>query len=135
MVLEAKVYKSGKFWISEAPALNAMTQGESKTDALDMLKDWIRSALNNPRYPVRIETEDAQLTVHIPTSPEVVSLVLKRLRERRGLTVREAARILGFKSHNAYAQYERGTIEPKLSQLERFLQELQGKTELKIKVG
>jgi predicted RNase H-like HicB family nuclease len=135
MVFEGSVYKSGKFWISEAPVLDAMTQGHSKADAIEMLKDWIRSILDRPHYKIEIEDKGQNLIISLPTSPEVISLVLVRMRERMGLTVREAAKLLGFKSHNAYAQYERGIIEPKLSQLERFLQELQGETELKIKIG
>lgn len=134
MVFEAKVYKSGKFWISEAPVLDAMTQGTTKAEAIEMLKDWIRSALDQP-VKVEIKESGNSLLVSAPTTPQLTSLVLKRLRERMGLTVREAAKLLGFKSHNAYAQYERGTIEPKLSQLERILEEMNGKTELKIRFG
>ncbi len=134
MVFEAKVYKSGKFWISEAPVLDAMTQGTTKAEAIEMLKDWIRSALDQP-VKVEIKESGNSLLVSAPTTPQLTSLVLKRLRERMGLMVREAAKLLGFKSHNAYAQYERGTIEPKLSQLERILEEMNGKTELKIRFG
>ncbi len=45
MELEARVWKDGKFWLIEVPALDLMTQGKSRKDALDMAKDAILGLL------------------------------------------------------------------------------------------
>ena len=51
-----------------------------------------------------------------------MSLLLRRQRERSGLSLAEAAARLGAKSRNAYARYERGTSVPTLDKLTELLQ-------------
>jgi transcriptional regulator with XRE-family HTH domain len=52
----------------------------------------------------------------------MISLLLRRQRERSGLSLAEAAERLGAKSRNAYARYERGTSMPTLEKLTELLQ-------------
>lgn len=133
MVLEGRVFKDKSLWLSEIPALDAMTQGRSKKEAIEMVADWIRSIINDPNLEVSVIERQGLLFVELPVTAPVIALLLQKNRERQGLSVREMAERLGFKSHNAYAQYERGKVEPSLSQLERFLNETE--RPFKIKVG
>jgi DNA-binding XRE family transcriptional regulator len=52
-----------------------------------------------------------------PDRLPLISLFLRRQRERSGLSLSEAAERLGAKSRNAYARYERGTSMPSLEKL------------------
>ena len=38
-----KVYKDGKFWLTEVPILDAMTQGHTRKEALAMIEDLLES--------------------------------------------------------------------------------------------
>jgi transcriptional regulator with XRE-family HTH domain len=52
---------------------------------------------------------------------KLVALMLRRLRGREGLSVREVAKRLGSASPNAYAQYETGRVAPSMDTLTRLL--------------
>lgn len=122
MILEARVFKNGKEWLAECPDLDALTQGKSKGQATAMLKDWVRSMLNDPQYKVGVEAgDDGRLLLKIEPSAKFFALLLQRTREKHHMSVRAVAELLGFKSHNSYAQYERGKTEPSVSQFEKFL--------------
>jgi len=51
----------------------------------------------------------------------LLALLLRRLRERQGLTLAEAAERLGQRSKNAYARYEQGRAMPTVEKLEQLL--------------
>ena len=51
----------------------------------------------------------------------LVSLLLRRQRERSGLSLADAAARLGARSRNAYARYERGTSLPTIEKLDALL--------------
>ena len=51
----------------------------------------------------------------------MISLLLRRQRERSGLSLVEAAARLGAKSRNAYARYERGTSVPTVEKVNELL--------------
>jgi transcriptional regulator with XRE-family HTH domain len=48
--------------------------------------------------------------------------LLRRQREKSGLSLAEAAERLGAKSRNAYARYERGTSVPTVEKLTELLE-------------
>ena len=50
-----------------------------------------------------------------------MKLLLRRQREKRGLTLGEAAQRLRQKSRNAYARYEQGKTAPSIEKLEELL--------------
>ncbi len=39
--MEGKIWKDGKFWLVEVPALDAMTQGKTRKEALSMIEDLV----------------------------------------------------------------------------------------------
>jgi predicted RNase H-like HicB family nuclease len=123
MRLHGRVYKDGKFWLAEVPLLDAMTQGRTRKDALAMVADLLETLENRPDFTVHIHPgKHEAFEVSAADTRGLMSLVLRRQRERSGLSLAEAAVRLGAKSRNAYARYERGASVPTLDKLTELLQ-------------
>ena len=129
MEMEGKIWKDGKFWLVEVPALDAMTQGKTRKEALDMVedlvfemtksyfedevgKDFIVTVLDYKKNGIGVTANDNRL---------FLALSLRRQRDKSGSTVREASERLGSKSPNAYAQYERGKSSISVDKYEELL--------------
>lgn len=113
MRLFGNVYEDGKFWLVEVPLLDAMTQGHTKREALQMAKDLVESLANRPGFSAVVHPGDeGDFEVSSTDVRGMIGLVLRRQRERSGLSLAQAAQRLGVKSRNAYARYERGTSVP-----------------------
>jgi len=129
MEMEGKIWKDKKFWLVEVPSLDAMTQGRTKVEALEMIKDLIKEMLIN-YFPDSIDTD---LEIHVENCKNgffvvttnnnslILALSLRRQREKSGSTVREVSGRLGSKSPNAYAQYEKGRVRISLEHYEKLL--------------
>ena len=117
-----KVYKDGKFWLVEVPILDAMTQGRTRIEALAMIKDLLESLVNRPGFSVTVYSKSGELEVTSSDPRGLISLFLRRQRERSGLSLAQAAERLGAKSRNAYARYERGSSMPGLDKLTELYQ-------------
>jgi predicted RNase H-like HicB family nuclease len=130
MELEGKVWKDGKFWLVEVPAIDVCTQGRTRKEALMMIEDAIMELMSE--YFQAVEIKDIKLEildheknifgVKASNNNLMLSFSLIRQRELSKSTVREVAERLGSKSPNAYAQYERGKMRITLDQYERLLQ-------------
>ncbi len=122
MKLPGKCWKDGKFWLIEVPALDLMTQGETKREALLMIKDAIQSLINKDNVDVQVEPlKDGEFIVGCSEPKFLISLMLKRQRSVQNLTIQEVVDGLGMSSKNAYAQYEQGKHEPTMSKISQFL--------------
>lgn len=129
MELEGKIWKNKKHWLVKVPSLNTMTQGETREEALFMIKDAIIEFI---KYYFEDEMEGFELTVNdykksvigitANNNKLLLALSLRKQREKSGSTVREASKRLGSKSPNSYAQYEKGRTRISLDQYERLLQ-------------
>jgi predicted RNase H-like HicB family nuclease len=129
MELEGRLWKSGKFWLVEVPAIDVMTQGRSREEAKKMIADAI-DGLISCYFPN--ESLDLEITVieykkgiiGISTSNNSLMLAfsLRRQREASKSTIREVSERLGSNSPNAYARYEKGRTRISLDQYERLLQ-------------
>jgi transcriptional regulator with XRE-family HTH domain len=51
----------------------------------------------------------------------MISLLLRRQRQKSGLSLKQAAERLGAKSRNAYARYEQGVAVPTVAKLDELL--------------
>lgn len=130
MELEGKVWKDGKFWLVEVPAIDVCTQGRTRKEALMMIEDAIMELMSEYFQVVEIKDIKLEILDHeknifgVKTSNNnlMLSFSLIRQRELSKSTVREVAERLGSKSPNAYAQYERGKMRITLDQYERLLQ-------------
>jgi predicted RNase H-like HicB family nuclease len=129
MEMEGKIWRDGKFWLVEVPALDAMTQGKTRKEVLGMVKDLVfemaKSYFENEverdfsvtvidykKHVIGVTTSDNRL---------LLALALRRQREKSGSTVREASKRLGSESPNAYAQYERGRTSISVDKYEALL--------------
>ena len=118
-----KVYKDGKFWLADMPLLDAMTQGHTRKETFVMVKDLLETLVNRPGFSVTVHPgkhSDFEVSSNDPRC--LISLFLRRQRERSGLSLSDAAERLGAKSRNAYARYERGTSMPSLEKLVELYQ-------------
>ena len=123
MRLHGRVYKDGKFWLAEVPMLDAMTQGRTCKEALAMVADLLETLANRPGFSVQVHPGKHEgFEVSATDIRGLISLLLRRQRERSGLSLAEAAARLGAKSRTAYARYERGTSVPTLDKLTALLQ-------------
>lgn len=118
-----KVYRDGKFWLAEVPLFDAMTQGHTRKEAYDMAADLLESLANRTGFRVTVHPgKHGEFEVSSNEPRILISLFLRRQRERSGLTLSEAAERLGAKSRNAYARYEQGTSMPSLEKLTELYQ-------------
>lgn len=136
MVLEAKIYKDGKFWLAEIPVLDAMTQGHSKLEAEKMLESLLHDMVEAKAFKASVSEESkGQYLIETSHDAEVYRLILKRQRAKSGLTIRDVAAILHCKSPNAYAAYENGKREPGLSMVFRLLEAVGKQDHPKVRIG
>jgi hypothetical protein len=123
MRLHGHVYKDGKFWLAEVSMLDTMTQGRTRKEALAMVADLLESLANRPGFSVQVHPgKHEAFEVSAGDTRVLMSLLLRRQRERSGLSLAEAAARLGAKSRNAYARYEQGAAMPTLDKLTELLQ-------------
>jgi predicted transcriptional regulator len=116
------IKKDGKFWLVEIPAFDAVTQGRTKREAFEMAEDLIETmagvrGFRATVYPTGGETFE----IGANRVGVLLALLLRRQRERQGLTLAEAAERLGQRSRNAYARYEQGRAMPTVEKLEQLL--------------
>jgi hypothetical protein len=122
MRFAGRVYKEGKFWLAELPILDAMTQGRTRPEAFAMVADLLETLVDRPGFTVQVHPgADDHFEVSAPDMGPLISLLLRRQRQRSGLSLADAAARLGAKSRNAYARYERGTSLPTLAKLDALL--------------
>jgi len=142
MEIEAILKKDGKFWIVEIPALDAMTQGKTRKDALFMLEDLIKEMIftyfpdMSQKFKIFL-TDRKENIIGISSNDNrlMLALSLRKQREKSGLTVRQASRKLGSDFPNAYAQYERGKTRISLDKYEALLYAANPNTQLHLRIS
>ena len=122
MRFPGRIRKDAKFWLAEIPAFDALTQGRTKREAFAMAGDLIETMANARGFRVTVYPTGAE-TFEIGANRVgvLLALLLRRQRERQGLTLAEAAERLGQRSKNAYARYEQGRTMPTVEKLEQLL--------------
>jgi len=122
MRFPGRIKKDGSVWLVEVPAFDAVTQGRTKREAFAMARDLIETmagvrGFRATVYPTGGETFE----IGANRIGVLLALLLRRQRERQGLTLAEAAARLGQRSKNAYARYEQGKTMPTVEKLEELL--------------
>ncbi len=136
MKLEGKIWKDGKFWLIEIPFLDLATQGKNKKDAFFMIKDALEILINNNKFKSQvIPTAGDTFYIESPTMNILIPFILKRLRQKNHLTIREVADRLGHKSHTAYARYETGQVRASLDKFAEYVKAIDEDNDLILKVG
>src|ERR671924_1548035 len=122
MRFPGRLTRDGKHWLAEVPVFDAMTQGRTRAEALDMIADWFASMADRPRVAVRVvNARGADFEIAAADTRAIISLLLRRQRQKSGLSLAAVAERLGAKSRNAYARYEQGTTVPTIDKLAELL--------------
>ncbi|MEA2327882.1 MAG: antitoxin HicB [Thermoanaerobaculia bacterium] len=122
MRFEGKLVRDGRFWLAEIPLLDAMTQGRTRKEALEMIGDWLKTMIDRPGFCVSVYPRGArEFEVSGSDAGAMTALLLRRRREASGASLREMASRLGESSRNAYSRYERGDAVPTLAKLDALL--------------
>ena len=100
-----------------------MTQGYTRKEALAMVEDLLETLADHAGFSVDVHAgKGGEFEVSSTDTRTMTSLLLRRQRQRSGLSLAEVAQRLGAKSRNTYARYERGTSAPSMEKLEELLQ-------------
>ena len=122
MRFSGKIYKDGKFWLAEIPILDAMTQGYTRKEALEMAVDMVETMANQAGFRVEVFLGPGdEFEIGASDTKSLISLLLQRKRELSGLSLSQAAERLGASSRNAYARYEQGRSVPTVTKLNELL--------------
>jgi hypothetical protein len=118
MRLAGRIWKEGRYWLAEVPMLDAMTQGRTRPEALRMAADLISTMANKKGFEVRAYPgPNGAFEIGTPDAAALVAIMLRRQREKHGLSLSEVARRLGAHSKTAYARYEQGRSVPTVEKL------------------
>lgn len=125
-MFKGRYWKEGRFWIIEVPALNIITQGKTKKDALEMIADAIESLVNIKGFKAGVK-ETGKHEFLISSSPinPLIALFFKRQRLKKGLTIDDMRNRLHTKSRNEYYQYEQGKSAPGIEKILKILKALE----------
>ena len=133
MRFQGKIYKDGKFWLAEIPILEAMTQGHTRKEALEMVADMVETMANKKGFKAEVVLgSGGNFEVGSKDLKPLISLLLQRKRELSNLSLAQAAERLGASSRNAYARYEQGRSVPTVVKLNELLNAVCPNTDLVI---
>lgn len=122
MRFSGRVFRAGRLWAVEVSALGVVSQGRTRRDALDMIRDAIRSLVNEPGFDVQVYPGGPdRFEIAGSNDARLVALLLRRKRLHAGLTLSQVAERLGSRSPNAYARYEQGRAMPTVQKLSELL--------------
>jgi DNA-binding XRE family transcriptional regulator len=122
MRLAGRVWKEGRHWLAEVPLLDALTQGRTRAGALRMLADLVETMADRGGLVVQVYPGDGdELEIGTSDVAALVAVMLRRQRERHGLSLAEVAHRLGARSKTAYARYEQGRSVPSVEKLFELL--------------
>jgi predicted RNase H-like HicB family nuclease len=131
MEFEGKAWKDEKssWWLVEVSFLDVMTQGRTRKEALEMIKDAILELLKDTYGDP--EVRKLRLSVHLYEEGVIgigasddkllFALGLKRQRLKSGSSIRDVMKRLKSNSPNAYARYERAQVRPTLEKYAELL--------------
>jgi len=122
MQFQGRLYKDGRWWLAEVPVFDAMTQGRTRKDALEMIADWFVSVVGQRGFSVQVhDGGGSDFAVSSDDSRTMIRVLLQRQRQKSGLTLAQVAQRLGARSRNAYARYEQGVSVPTVAKLDELL--------------
>ena len=116
-----QVFKAGKYWAIEIPILDIATQGRTKKEAYEMIADAVASLVNKNDFEVRVfGTKGRVFEIGASDQGALTALLLRRMRQKAGLSLEEVAARLGSKSPNSYARYEQGRSVPSVAKFAKL---------------
>ena len=122
MQIAGRIWKEGKYWAVECPTLDAHTQGTSRRDGLEMIKDWVREMSNAPDLDVEVTlVGDEAFTLAFSDPGPILGLIVAQQRNVAGKTLQEVADEIGNGNRSAIKQAESGRSELGISRLVQIL--------------
>jgi len=130
MIFEATVEKvktagSENLWVSSFPIIGIQERGESRDVAIQSLLRAIETQLScvDERREIQgLKWQESGKSTGIQSKDLVlfVSLILRFLRVRSALSIRDVAKAMDNRTPRSYAQYEDGSRLPKMETLEKL---------------
>jgi len=124
MYFEVRITKQDSHWLIEAPAFDVITQAKTKKEAALMLKDAIELLVDEDGFEVKVTRNKNISYLSANNKAILIALLLRRQRQKAGLTLLEIAERMGSKSPNAFARYEQGKAKPTVSKLTELIEAL-----------
>ena len=88
MRVQGRIFKDGGFWLAEVPILDAMTQGTSEEDAMDMVKDMVETLADRPGFSVTVDSRgDGTIELGSDDVRGLEALIQSRQRTRSGVSL------------------------------------------------
>jgi hypothetical protein len=126
--IQGHITKSGKWYVVHLPALNGSTQARTRSEFLVMAADYVRCTVPPIGAPQGTEVaavakwRDKQTFEVECSRPELlVAAILRQMRSKADMSLRDVAVQLGIKSVNAYARFETGKSVPTVAKLDELL--------------
>jgi len=122
MRLAGRIRREGRHWLAEVPMLDALTQGRTRAEAFEMVADLVATMAPVDAFKVEVfpgRGEDFE--IGSADAAGLVATMLRRQREKHGLSLSDVARRLGARSKTAYARYEQGRSVPTVGKLFELL--------------
>jgi hypothetical protein len=122
MRFRGRIWKDGTTWLIEIPLLDALTQGGTRKEAFAMIADLVETMVDVPGFKVRVyHGREDWFELGSDDTAVLMALLLRRQRQREGLSLADIAARLGASSRNAYARYEQGKSVPTVEKLVELL--------------
>jgi len=119
MMLHGRIFKDGPGWAAHCDALGAFTQGRTRKDAISMLAELVELKVGQKGFLAKVDEiggEDVLITGSNPA--QLFGGLLRYQRQRRGVSIAEAADRVGVSSRSIYARMERGEHSPRLDTMQ-----------------
>ena len=85
MRFSGKIYKDGRFWLAEIPILDAMTQGHTQKEAIEMAADMVETMANKEGFRVEVALVSGNKARKGVTSRNGMGLANRRYHALSGL--------------------------------------------------
>jgi len=122
MRFPGRVFKVDSYWAIEVPILGIVTQGRTKEEAFEMIVDALEALVSKEGFNVEVfPGADDYFEIGSKDPATLNAFMLRRLRLRNNLTLKEVSKRMGAKSHNAYARYEQGLSVPTIEKLGKLI--------------
>lgn len=106
--------KATKLWGISLDCLGVHTQGRTRDEAFEMLKEATEMTLDVEDIIDGFDSKKGEksFTAHLNPHPAIFSRTLIIARRRSGKTLKQVSDELGYKSHDTFAKYEKGQKVP-----------------------
>ncbi|MCX6124946.1 MAG: helix-turn-helix transcriptional regulator [Proteobacteria bacterium] len=122
MKVKGSYEKTGKWWAIQIPEIGMFTQGRTKANAFEMIKDAASLMLSDPEVTfTTFDIGDGEFYLEASDVVKFLAFALRQLRCSQELTYAATQSLTGAKSRSEFAVYESGNTDPTLSKTERLL--------------